>query len=156
MGKLCRQFLLLRLYGIVYCFDRPDRSFECHTFARGRCGHSNFASVLHEVLWSVKNPFTMLHSPVHLHFFVPQPASNCTMAVLLVMLPPQRRVSENWLSPVTELHQAQAAVLLQVQAAAECEQTITSSPRAWCSHNSRDKEQLDHIIHPRVTKRNAD
>ena len=74
------------VWHVVYCFDRPDRSFEWHAFARGRCGHSNFASVLHEVLWSLKNPFTMLHSPVHLHFFVPQPASNCTMAVLLAML----------------------------------------------------------------------
>ena len=82
------------------------------------------------------------------------------MAVLLVMLATATGMfsdQASWLSPVTELHQSQAAVLPQVQAAAECEQTITSPVRGHdVPTTAEKKEQLDHIIQPRVTKRNAD
>ena len=44
----------------------------------------------------------------------------------------------SWLSPVTELHQSQAAVLPQVQAAVECEQTIASPVCVRDVHGSRD------------------
>ena len=65
----------------------------------------------------------------------------------------------SWLSPVTELHQSQAAVLPQVQAAVECEQTIASPVcvRDVPTRTAAEmQEQLDHIIQPRGTKRVAD
>ena len=76
------------------------------------------------------------------------------MAVLLVMLATATCMfsdQASWLSPVTELHQSQAAVLPQVQAAVECEQTI-ASPACVMSTAA----ELDHIIQPRGTKRVAD
>ena len=82
------------------------------------------------------------------------------MAVLLVMLATATGMfsdQASWLSPVTELHQSQAAVLPQVQAAVECEQTIASPVCVRDVPTAAEmQEQLDHIIQPRGTKRVAD